>query len=258
MKAKTLPILLRDSEGAERWFWISAMGFWGRHPECVTAEVPKALKGDFDTFRRYGYELQVLEHDLTECINEFRMACDHYYSNPDHLELKKFAAVYHVDNFYIRVHKLIENIYRLLGLTVDVDPTLRPAPGDPSLRGEIRGGLRERKFQAIMEPLAAFEKNKWIKAAVEARNLFVHRYREEHGWSQLQPKNRFREPGDSMARAIRRIDQATDLDRYAERKVADLSKTLEAIRLFRDKLFQIFQEKLPQLASASGKTESKQ
>lgn len=258
MKAKTLPILPRDSEGAERWFWISVMGFWCRHPECVTGKVPKALESDFDTFRRYGYELQVLEHDLTEGINEFRMSCDHYYANPDDLELKKFAVVYHVDNFYVRVHKVVENVYRLLGLMVGVDPALRPAPGERSAREAVRGRLRERKLQAIIKPLGAFEESRWIKEAVRARNLFVHQYREEPGWSRLHPRDRFQEPEDSMARAIRRIDQATDLDRYAARKIADLSKTLEAVRAFRDEFFQIFQENVPRLASRRGESHQKE
>lgn len=184
------------------------------------------------------------------------MACDHYYSNPDDLELKKFAVVYHVDNFNVRVHKLVENIYRLLGLMVDVDPTRRPAPGDPSLRESVRSGLRERKLQRIVKLLGSFEGNRWVQEAVKARNLFVHQYREEHRWSRVFPRDRFREPEDPMTRAIRRIDQATDLDRYAARKIADLSKTLEAVRAFRDELFQIFQENV--LASEIGERHQKE
>jgi len=230
------------------------MGFWGRHPECVTGDVPKSLVGDFDAFRRYGYELQVLEHDLTECINEFRLAYDHYYSNPDDLELKKFAIVYHTDNFYVRVHKLIENIYRLLGLMVDLIPTRRPRPGEPSLRESVRSGLRERKLQKIVRLLGSFEGNRWIQEAVKARNLFVHQYREEREWAQLFPQDRFREPEDPIARAIRGIDQATDLDRYAAQKIADLSKTLEVVRDFRDKLFNTSQENVPRLAREVGES----
>jgi len=190
-------------------------------------------------------------------INEFRMSCDHYYANPHDLELKKFAVVYHVDNFNVRVHKLIENVYRLLGLVVDVDPTRRPAPGELSFREEVRNGLRERKLPTIMKALSAFEENRWIKEAVKARNLFVHQYREELGWSQLFPRDRFREPEDSIARAIRRMDQATDLDRYAARKIADLSNTLEVVRVFRDRLFQIFLENVPRLGSEVGEGREK-
>jgi hypothetical protein len=116
------------------------------------------------------------------------------------------------------------------------------------IRESIRSGLRQRKLQSIAKLLESFEGNKWVNGAVKARNLFVHRYREECAWSQLFPQNRFQEPDDPMARTIRRIDQATDLDRYAGAKIADLSKMLEVVRAFRDKVFKAFQENLLRLA----------
>ncbi len=65
---------------------MSLIGFFLRHPNVIdTAEPllpPRNLAEAMDRFRRYGYELQILEHDLTECVNEFNMACENYYANP--------------------------------------------------------------------------------------------------------------------------------------------------------------------------------
>ena len=96
---------------------LSLFAFWLRHPEAdghaLPATIPEYLQDEFHLFTRYGWELEILEEDLTDCIGEFRMACEHYYVGPSFLRLKKFAVVYHVDNFYVRVHKLIENVYGL-------------------------------------------------------------------------------------------------------------------------------------------------
>jgi hypothetical protein len=194
---------------------------------------------------RYGEELRILEHDLTECINEFQLAHETIYHDPENLELRKFAVVYHVDNFYVRVHKLVEDIYRTLALVVGLDPTRRAPQGELSFRERVRRGLHKRRLTAISESLRAFEEDKWVKRAVDARNLFVHQYREEPEWPMLHPSERFREPDDSLARDLRRIEQGTDLDRYAARKADELSKTLRAIRRFRDHLLQVLCDALP-------------
>lgn len=245
---------LRSDPDASNWLVISLLGFWLRYPEAIgsgTATLPERLEQAVHRFTRYGYELAILEDDLDDCIDEFRMAFDSCYAGTTLLRLKKFAVVYHVDNFYVRVHKLIENAYRLLGQPADIDPGLRPAPGETSFRKQVRDGLAERRFYSITKALRTFEGNEWIKKAVDARNLFVHQYREEREWPMLGPEGRLTEPGedeDTLASEVRHIDQATDVDRYAARKVDELSQTLELIRIFREQVFYVVLEKLEERA----------
>jgi len=248
MKTRELKIWKRDPD-ASRWEEISFFGFFLRYPNVTLSAHPPALPEDsrkaMGEFLRYGEELRILEDDLTECINEFQQAHEGTYHDPKYLELKKFAVLYHVDNFYVRVHKCVEDIYRTLALVVDLDPTKRPRAGELPFRGQVRSALTKRKLTAIVQSLRAFEEDEWLKRAVDARNLFVHQYREEPEWPMLHPTDRFWEPEDPLARDVRRIEQETDLDRYAARKADELSKTLRTIRRFRDQLYEILRAALP-------------
>lgn len=241
---------LRSDPEASNWFVISLLGFWVRYPDAIgtgTATVPEYLAGAVHLFTRYGYELAILEDDLADCIDEFRMAYEHYYSGSSLLRLKKFAVVYHVDNFHVRVHKLIENAYGLLGLLVGLDPGRGPVPGEASFRKQVRDRLDEWRLKPIIGALDSFGKNELIKKAVKGRNLFVHQFREEHEWPLLGPEARIREPleqevlkeEDPLAWEVRRMEQASDLDRYAAGMVDELSRTLEQIRVLRQELFQV-------------------
>jgi hypothetical protein len=247
MKPVQLKTWKRDPD-ASRWILISIFGFLLRYPNVsLTAESPASPKGPkkaLAEFGRYGAELRILEDDLTECVNEFQQAYERLYQDPENLELKKFAVVYHLDNFYVRVHKYVENIYRTLALVVGLDPTRRQRPGELPFRERVRNGLGMRQLAVVSESLRGFEDDKWLKGAVDARNLFVHQYREEPEWPMLHPSDRFLEPEDSLARDLRRIEQGTDLDRYAARKTDELLKTMRAIRRFRDKLYDVLHEAL--------------
>lgn len=236
----TWSIARRDAD-AGRWLEVSRFGFWLRHPEALSAKLPgrpEGIEEQANLFRRFGSELYALEHDLTECLNEFKTAYEVLYRDPKDLGLKKFAIVYHTDNFHVRAHKLIENVYGLLGLVVGLDPTKRPAPGDPQLREQVRNSA---KPEAIVSRLNAFQGNSWMKQAVEERNRFVHRYREEPEWewSMLAPVSRTLElehNDDIMARELRQMAEPNLLDGYADRKADDLLQTLEVIQNFRDDL----------------------
>ena len=241
----------RSDPDAGGWIGLSLFAFWLRHPEvdgyAVPATIPEHLQGAFHIFTRYGCELEILEEDLTDCIGEFRMACEHYYVEPSLLRLKKFAVVYHVDNFYVRVHKLIENAYGLLGLLVGLDPGRVPVPGESSFKKQVRDRLDERRLKPIIGVLDSFGKNELIRKAVKGRNLFVHQFREEHEWPMLGPEDRIREPleqevlkeEDPLAWEVRRMEQASDLDRYAAGMADELSQTLEQIRVLRQELFRV-------------------
>lgn len=246
MKVVRFKLLSKDPE-AVNWLAISVYALALRYPK-KTATEPRTPSTSLDEalplFLRYGHELGVLEDDLTESINELMMAYNHYYGN--RLELKKFTVVYHVDNFYVRVHKLIENTYRLLALMVGLDHERKPAPGEPPFRKQVKEQIAQHRLRGILETVASFEKDKWIRRAREARNLFVHRFRPER-WRMLGPQARFCEPDDSedpMAKTIREIDQSTDLDRFASRKIDELSQTLGVIRVFRDRAHRVLSERV--------------
>jgi hypothetical protein len=239
MKRSAIKLSVRD-EGAVRWRVASLLCFWLRYPHAYPT-VMGAPEPALTSFLRYGDELRVLEHDLTECINEFRLAHEVLYHGPEMLELKKFAVVYHVDNFYVRIHKFVENVYGLLGQGVGLEPSRRLAPEEPPYRKQVRAALARRKLPAVLQCLREFEENTSIKRAVEARHLFVHRFREEPELPFLGPRDRFAASidEDPLAQEIRCLYQASDLDRYARRKVRELSETLKAARDFRDRLFEV-------------------
>lgn len=163
--------------------------------------------------------------------------------------LLRNSLVYHADNFYVRVHKLVENVYGLRALTVGPDHSRRPAPGELSRKGQVRRGLERRWFRPMAAALRAFEENRWVKGAVEARNLFVHQYREEPRWPMLSPESRVREfegGQDAVGELIRGLE-AGDLGVYADRKAGELLETLGVIWEFRGKLLAIFEEEVASL-----------
>lgn len=244
-------MIKHDAQGGE-WVSIAVYGFWLRHPKALDADSPSAPKGleeSASQFRRLGNELRVLESDLTQCLNELKTAHEVLYRDPEHLALKKFAVVYHADNFYVRVHKLVENVYGLLALMVGLDHSRRPSPGELSRKEPVRRGLERRRFGAIAAALRAFEENRWVKEAVEARNLFVHQYREEPRWPMLAPEGRLREfeGGQDAAGELVRGLEARDLGLYADRKAEELLETLGVIREFRAKLLAILEEEVASL-----------
>ena len=238
--------------GSIRWVEISRIGFWLRHRQALDAgkDRPEGLEDQLHGFERLGNELAILEYDLTQCINEFLLSCELLYHEPDDLALKKFSVVYHCDNFYVRVQKLIDNVYGLLLLVVGVDP--RRKVGIKETKEQVIRGLPRWRLALIAEALRGFERDEDIKQAVEARNLFVHHYREEPKWTMLHPGKRLHEvmAGDSVAEQVRRLSESGDLDRYAARKTDELGRTLTVIRHFRDRLDQMFADELSKAMSA--------
>lgn len=153
-------MVLKRQEEAGRWYNLSVYAFWLRHPRALEGDPsyrPAGLEVESDRVRRLGQELHVLEWDLVEGLNEFELAYQDLYRN--YLALKKFAIVYHTDNFYIRVHKLLENAYGLLGLAVGLAPEKR----DPTRRQRVRETLDPHKQRVLRE----FEQNRWIRARLK-------------------------------------------------------------------------------------------
>ena len=215
------------------------------------------METEADGFRRLGQELHVLECDLAECLNEFKQAYQVLYRQAESLTLKKFSIVYHTDNFYVRAHKLIEDVYALLALAVGIDPKKRTGPGEPSRRKQVRQALDAQK----RELLRGLERDRLIRGAVEARNMFVHLYRDEPRagsdpewrWAMLAPVSRLRDfEGDpnEMGAELRRIAEPPHLDDYADRKTRELLETLQTIKAFRDRLYGELLDDVAQVVSA--------
>jgi Cthe_2314-like HEPN len=190
----------------DRWVTISQLGFWLRHPAALTAgkDRPEGLE-DLAQFERLGQELAILEYDLSQCLNEFLAGYQILYQEPKALPLKKFSVVYHTDNFHVRVHKLIENVFLLLALLVG---TMVRRKED--WKKAVKTGLHRLRFESIAEALRRFEEDARIRRAVEARNLFVHHYREDPKWPMLHPAARIREAvaTDAVAEQVRKLTES--------------------------------------------------
>jgi hypothetical protein len=232
MEQKPLKLVLKE-EAAKHWRVIAVCCLRTYQKLQDLEKVSTAL---WNHFWQLSLELEVLEHDLAECINEFAMAVHTHYAEPRDLELKKFAVVYHTDNFYVRVHKLIENAYGLAALTVGLDPEQKPSRGERNFRRRVREALGRANLHGIRRVLEEFVANPQIDQAVTARNRFVHFFREELDWAMLSHADRFQEPDDPMARDVREIAQVSQLDIYAEGKREELVRTLTVVREFRDSL----------------------
>jgi hypothetical protein len=232
---------MQRQDEASLWNLIANFSFWLRHPTELGPTFPRMsreLISTFDGFSRYGFELEVLEHDLAECINEFVQACETLYAEPEHLELRKFSAVYHVDNFHVRVHKFLEDVMALLGLLAGLDPEKRRRRDAPPFRVAVHKALGNRGFHSVVDLLQSFERDPKVEAAMDARHRFVHRYRDEPKWPMLHPRRRYWPARDALGEAVRTLEGA-DLDRYVAKKRRDLEEVVRRARLFRNRLFPV-------------------
>lgn len=243
MKEISLTIVPEDPD-AQRWYEFAEFAFWLRHPAVLRTDpstIPEGLVEAQERFRRLGWELTVLESDLTQCINEFMLAFQNHYAEPRFLFLKKFSIVYHTDNFYVRVQKLIDNTWQLVELAAGLQRG--PKGKNKPTREEVKTALNYIKCQKIAEVVEHFEENERIKKSAKARHLFVHHYRDESQWPLLNPRRRYEEISgdeDIQAREIRQITETSDLDRYANRMVDEFMETLREIRRLRGDLCKVF------------------
>ncbi len=166
---------------------------------------------------------------------------------------QKFAVVYHTDNFNVRVHKMIANLYVLLAYACKIDPRESRTMGEKLFREKVHETLRlpEHGLADLARKVLTFQKDEEVMKAVDARNLFVHRYRDESGWSVLDPRERYREPEDELAKMVSGILQTTDLDIYAKRKAREFIRVLEKIQTLRDDIWQIVLKRYDNLVAST-------
>jgi hypothetical protein len=226
------------------WQNMSLYAFLSRHREVLRTD-PKTWSSDaratHNALLRYGIELDVLELDLRLTVDELRTAYEVLYAEPRHLARKKFAVVYHIDNFYVRVHKLLEDLHGLLALMVGLAPDAKPTPGSVPRRLSLTRAFDKWGLTRVDARLRRFEDDGAIRAAREARNFFVHRYRDEPKWPALEPASRLLEfeDTDESERMIRRELEPTEIDRYADRKTAEFDRIVELIGTLRADLYEI-------------------
>ena len=241
--------LVDEWETLSRIAWLS---FLLRFP-AELAGFPKpspTRKAGRDRFLRYGWELEATERDLSECVNELDLSVTLHQGN---LILKKFAVVYHTDNFNVRVHKVSENAHLLVALAVGLEPAGPRAARDIPLREQIRRALAKRRIPGFLEAVTEFDNNNVVKGAIDARHAFVHRYRDEPTRG-LGARERYRwlpEPKDDpLAEAVRLLNE-TSLDLYATRQVEHLAAAIEPIRGFRRRLFDAASREVLRLGAES-------
>ena len=247
-------IVLRDPE-ASRWLDLSAWAFWLKHPEALDAQMSDGMVNEEQQqFRRLGEELYVLEYDLTSVLFVFKTAYQIDYSGGEHLSLKKFSIVYHIDHFHVRAHKMIENVEGLLTLLNDVDPRRVSKKKAGSKRTQMEEALKTGGRHVTLGLLRQFRENDLIDHAVQARHRFVHRYRDEldSEWrsAMVNPAARIREYDhgpDALSEKLRRLAEPEHLDSYADEQADRLLETLRVIQLFRDRLWGVFLQDVAEL-----------
>lgn len=230
---------------AERWLDVSEFVFFLCHAEELTSTPFSTAnaRSAFHRFRRIGQELHILEWDLTQCLNEFKLSYEVNY-RAEHLALKKFSIVYHTDNFNVRVHKVNESLEALLALLGRIDPTRRPRKGEPSRRELVENALKRDHRQATLDLIRRFRERPPIKNAIEARNAFVHIYRDEpeRDWrgGMLVPAARIGDIAsahDPFEKELRRLVDPPHVDAYADAQADRLFEALQDVRQFRDDLY---------------------
>lgn len=239
--------VVRLDTDAERWRDIAVDAFWLHSPIALDSDHPAEPPGMEEIaarFRKYGAELNVLEHDLTECLNEFKQAYEVLYRELGAITQRKFSIVYHTDNFLVRVHKFREDLYRLLALTVGLDHSAKPRRSDLSREEQVANAFERRRLHSIGKCVVQFDHNQRITAAITERNLFVHQFREDPKRPELGASSRVRDFEDGIAAQVSAITDLPAIDRYADRKADELLRILEAIREFRNTLYEAIEDEV--------------
>ncbi|MBI2204395.1 MAG: hypothetical protein HYU41_11160 [Candidatus Rokubacteria bacterium] len=237
----------------EAWPRVALLSFWLRFPAELGqfGKTSEARKAERDRFLRYGLELEATERDLSECVNELSLACETLYEG--NLTLKKFAVVYHTDNFNVRLHKISENAHTLVALTVGLNPGARGPVGGIPLKEQLRRALSKRRILGLSEVMTEFENSDIIRNAIEARHAFVHRYRDEpaRGFGARDRYAWLPEPKDDpLAEAVRLLSE-TGIDLYGKQRAEGLAAAIEPVRTLRRRLFTVAAREVLRLGTGS-------
>lgn len=160
----------------ERWQATASYAFLVRWPGAFKQKVQgwsDELKANLGTFQRLGLELEVLELDLALTVDELRTAYEVLYAAPEHLARKKFAVVYHTDNFYVRTRKLTENVRGLLAWSAGLDLDTKPVTGSAPRRQLLSTALTRRGLMALDTTLRTFEADSYARQPRHATSLFI-------------------------------------------------------------------------------------
>ncbi len=212
---------IRYEEEVVTWRTVAVAYYCLRNPGF--ADLPKIDPRDYTPFLRWGQELDILEHDLTECANEFILSSRSFYREASELNVRRFVVLYHVDNFNVRLHKLVDNLYRLVSLTEEG----ADLPAYPVL-SEVRRRLTE--FKQAMP----------VRSALDDRKRFVHEYRElpaGKGWDLFAPAVRLESISDPDEEMTRHAMDTGPIDEFARRKISEFREMLDLVCGLRNSCF---------------------
>ena len=165
-------------------------------------------------------------------------------SRSDLIAQKKFSIVYHTDNFLVRVHKFRENVYRLLALALGLDHSVTPKKFDSPREEQVVRACERRRLHSIARCITDFDHNPAVIAAIRERHLFVHQFREDLKRPELGAQNRARDFEDPVAAEVSALTDVPAIDRHADRRADELFRVLNAVRDFRNTLYDAIEDEI--------------
>ncbi len=223
-----------------RWRDVSLCLFFLSHlnlSQTALREVFESNRENILGFLRWGLELDILEYDLIQCVNEFILSSRHFYREKGELDIRKFVVLYHVDNFNVRVGKLVDNVRKLIALPEEL------------------GCISSSQLGLVRRVFSEFTSRRPIHTALQDRNQFVHNYREfpmGKEWPLFAPNVRLDETlgaDDPDGEAVRWLTDGTAIDTFAMGKVEQLRGALGEIFQLRYSLFRCIGAKIVEGAS---------
>lgn len=221
--AYTVELTPRFDLSKEVWILLFGNEAWDRQ-SGVRAHWRKLDKADQEAVVAYCEELDCLHDDLRFILEEMDQSVGTLYA--DHLELKRLALVYHIDNFYFRIHAYREKLFRLVNHFL----SLRVNDGG-RFNQRIIGALRGRGLHALMQLLRRFDRDRVLREAIDLRHLLVHAIARRE-WPTVTTGRRLDDR--MLAKSeIYVLDRVTDLDRLYETRQRRLGRILSRLEQFR-------------------------
>ncbi len=190
----------------------------------LRAHWSKLDKTDREAVVAYCEELDCLHDDLQFILEEMDQSIRILYA--EHLNLKRLALVYHIDNFYFRIHTYREKVFRLVNhfCSLGLD-----AGG--AFNRRVMVALRSRGLKSLMRVLSWFDRGRMLADAIDLRHLLVHAIARRE-WPTMRTGRRL---DDRMLAKgeIYVLDRVTDLDRLYESRQRKLGRIYSRLERFR-------------------------
>jgi hypothetical protein len=122
-----------------------------------------------------------------------------------------------------------------------------PKRSEAAREVQVATALQRMKLGSVCDCVQEFDLNPRLAVAISTRHLFVHQFRDEQGRPELNPQSRVRDFEDPIAVEVSAITDVPAIDSYADRKADELLSVLDAIRTFREKLYETFEDEVVKL-----------